>query len=133
MLQCGLFDDSPHTREIIYHFMRLRALRVEADVKLARGEFTIPEAAQYLAQTVPMDEETALDEAASFASNPGQAITYQIGKIQIMKLIADARIQLGDNFSLREIHNFIWLNGNVPIALQEWEYLGNRQQIGGLF
>ena len=27
MLQAGLFDDSPHTREIIYNFMRLRAPR----------------------------------------------------------------------------------------------------------
>src|SRR5208282_5173024 len=34
MLQTGLFDDSPRTREIIYNFMRLRALRVEVDVKL---------------------------------------------------------------------------------------------------
>jgi hypothetical protein len=32
MLQAGLFDDNPHTREIIYNFMRLRALRVEVDV-----------------------------------------------------------------------------------------------------
>ena len=37
MLQAGLFDDSPRTREIIYNFMRLRALRVEVDVKLALG------------------------------------------------------------------------------------------------
>lgn len=41
MLQAGLFDDSPHTREIIYNFMRLRALRVEVDVKLALGQFTL--------------------------------------------------------------------------------------------
>src|ERR1700736_156909 len=39
MLQAGLFDDSPHTREIIYNFMRLRALRVEVDIRLALGEF----------------------------------------------------------------------------------------------
>jgi hypothetical protein len=32
MLQAGLFDDNPHTREIIYNCMRLRALRVEVDV-----------------------------------------------------------------------------------------------------
>src|SRR5205814_2911315 len=38
MLQAGLFDDSPHSREIIYNFMRLRALRVEVDVKLALGQ-----------------------------------------------------------------------------------------------
>src|ERR1035441_8130581 len=41
MLQTGLFDDSPRTREIIYNFMRLRALRVEVDVKLALGLFTM--------------------------------------------------------------------------------------------
>jgi hypothetical protein len=32
MLQAGLFDDNSHTREIIYNFMRLRAVRVEVDV-----------------------------------------------------------------------------------------------------
>src|SRR5438309_7940814 len=47
-LRAGLFDDSPHTREIIYNFMRLRALRVEVDVKLALGEFTLDQAAKYL-------------------------------------------------------------------------------------
>jgi uncharacterized protein (DUF885 family) len=55
MLQAGLFDDSPHTREIIYNFMRLRALRVEVDVKLALGEFTLDQAAKYLQEKVPMD------------------------------------------------------------------------------
>ena len=55
MLQSGLFDDSPHTREIIYNFMRLRALRVEVDVKLALGEFTLEQAAKYLEEKVPMD------------------------------------------------------------------------------
>jgi len=41
MLQAGLFDFSPRSREIIYNFMRLRALRVEIDIKLAIGEFSI--------------------------------------------------------------------------------------------
>ncbi len=80
MLQAGLFDDSPRTREIIYSFMRLRALRVEVDVKLATGEFTLEQAADYLSKTVPMDHGTALGEAAMFSSTPGQAISYQIGK-----------------------------------------------------
>src|SRR6266566_1980293 len=64
MLQAGLFDDSPHTREIIYNFMRLRALRVEVDVKLALGEFTLEQAAKYLQEKVPMDENTARPDAA---------------------------------------------------------------------
>jgi hypothetical protein len=125
MLQAGLFDDSPHTREIIYNFMRLRALRVEVDVKLALGQFTLEQAAKYLQEKVPMDAQTARQEAIAFSTGPGQAITYQIGKLQILKFLADARMQQGDKFNLHAFHDFLWENGNVPIALQEWEYLGN--------
>jgi uncharacterized protein (DUF885 family) len=132
MLQAGLFDDSPHTREIIYNFMRLRALRVEVDVKLALGEFTLNQAAKYLQEKVPMDEETARQEAIAFATGPGQAITYQIGKLQIAKFLAEARIQQGDKFTLRAFHDFVWKNGNVPIALQRWEYLGTNDEIATL-
>lgn len=129
MLQAGLFDDSPRAREIIYNFMRLRALRVEVDVKLATGEFTIPEAAKYLQATVPMDARTALGEAASFAAGPGQAITYEIGKLQILAFLTDARLRQGDRFSLRDFHDLLWRNGNVPIALQRWEMLGLDDEI----
>jgi uncharacterized protein (DUF885 family) len=124
MLQAGLFDDSPHTREIIYNFMRLRALRVEVDVKLALGEFTLEQAAKYLQEKVPMDANTARQEAIAFSTGPGQAITYQIGKLQIMRFLAEARMQQGEKFNLRAFHDFVWKNGNVPIALQRWEYLG---------
>ncbi len=71
-----------------------------------------------------MDEATAVQEARFFAFNPGQAITYQIGKLQIMRFLSDAKIQLGDEFNLREFHDYLMLNGNVPIALLRYEYLG---------
>jgi len=129
MLQNGLFDDSPHTREIIYNFMRLRALRVEVDVKLALGQFSLEEAAKYLEEKVPMDAQTARQEAIAFSTGPGQALTYQIGKLQITKFLADARMQQSDKFNLRAFHDFVWKNGNVPIALQRWEYLGASDEI----
>ncbi len=124
MLQFGLFDNSPRSREIIYNFMRLRALRVEVDVRLALGTFTIAEAADYLARYVPMDRATAEHEAASFATGPGQAITYQIGKIQVLRFLADAKLTQGPSFNLRAFHDYLWKNGNVPIALLRWEHLG---------
>jgi len=124
MLQAGLYDDSPRTREIIYNFARLRALRVEADVKLALGEFTIAQAKDYLQRTVPMDRQTAQSEAADFATAPGLAIGYEIGKLQIERMLADRRLQLGDKFNLRDFHDYVWSNGNVPFTLQRWELLG---------
>jgi Bacterial protein of unknown function (DUF885) len=129
MVQMGLFDDRPRVREILYNFMRLRALRVEVDVKLGLGEFTIDQAAEYLETRVPMDRQTAREEAAFFASSPGQAISYQIGKIQIVKLLADARTREGEGFRLRRFHDFLWKNGNVPLALQRWEYLDDPSDV----
>jgi uncharacterized protein (DUF885 family) len=124
LLQAGLFDFSPRSREIIYSYSRLRALRVEIDIRLAVGDFTIEQAADYLARAVPMDRETALEEAVFFAFNPGQAISYQVGKLQILGFLADASLDQGDDFSLLDFHGFLMQNGNVPIALQRWEYLG---------
>lgn len=129
LLQAGLFDFSPRSREIIYSYARLRALRVEIDIRLAVGDFTIEQAAQYLERAVPMDRETALQEAVFFAFNPGQAITYQVGKLQILAFLADARLDQGVSFSLREFHDYLMLNGNVPIALQRWEFLGREEDI----
>jgi uncharacterized protein (DUF885 family) len=132
LLQAGLFDDSPRTREIIDQFMRLRALRVEVDVQLATGRISIDQAGEILRTTVPMDAATAHHEAAFFASGPGQAISYQIGKLQIVKFLADARRIQGEAFHLRAFHDFVWKNGNVPIALQRWELLGLNDEIAAL-
>ena len=129
MLQAGYFDDSPRTREIIYNYARLRALRVEVDVRLATGDFSIAEAGRYLEQTVPMPRVTAAEEAAFFASSPGQAITYQTGKIQILQMLAEARRIQGSDFNLQDFHDYVWKNGNVPLALQRWEMLGLTDQI----
>jgi uncharacterized protein (DUF885 family) len=79
-----------------------------------------------------MDRETALEEAVFFAFNPGQAISYQVGKLQILRFLADARLDRGENFSLRAFHDYLMQNGNVPIALQRWEYLGRDDDLGRL-
>lgn len=132
LLQAGLFDDSPRSRDIVYSMMRLRALRVEVDVKLALGEFSLDQAANYLAKTVPMDRATARGEAAMFASTPGQAISYQTGKLQILRLIADARLRQAERFRIRDLHDFLFVNGYVPLSLLRWEYLGLRDEVDAL-
>jgi len=124
MLQSGLYDDSPHSREIVYNQARLRALRMIADVKIALGSFTLQQAADFLELNVPMSKANAWQEAVEMIEVPGQKISYQAGKLQILHMLADARLQRGEKFSLRDFHDFVWLNGNVPIALQRWELLG---------
>jgi hypothetical protein len=132
MLVSGLVDDAPHTRTVLCNFMRLRALRVTTDVGLATGALSIEDAAAGLADRVPMDEATAREEAAFFAETPGQALTYQVGKTQLIALIADAVRVRGANLDLRALHDAIWVNGNVPVALLRWELLGLTDELPAL-
>lgn len=127
MLTSGLFDDSPAGAAFIANAMRLRALRVEIDVALALGELTPDEAAGQLARLVPMDEETAWEEAVFFAGNPGQGLSYQAGKLQVLDLLAAAAGD--DGLDLQDFHDRLWREGNVPLVLQRWELLGDRGQL----
>ncbi len=132
MLVSGLVDDAPHTRAVLCNFMRLRALRVIVDVGLATGALPIAGAAGELASRVPMDEATAGEEAAFFAETPGQALSYQVGKTQLIGLIADAARVRGPGLDLRWLHDQVWVNGNVPIALLRWELLGLTDELAAL-
>ena len=129
MLAAGLFADKPHSQTLMYNYARLRALRVIIDVSLATGQMDIETAAEFLAHKVPMDMETAREEAVFFAGFPGQGMTYQIGKTQIIKLLADATRDIGTDFSLRKFHDYLWKNGNLPISLLRYELLGDASDI----
>ena len=129
MLSAGLFDDAPHSQSLIYNFMKLRALRVVIDVSLAIGILNIESATKYLVEKVPMDEVTAREEATFFASCPGQGLTYQIGKTQIITLLADSLRANPHAFDLKEFHDSLWLNGNVPIALQRLSLLRDSTEL----
>jgi hypothetical protein len=132
MLVSGLLDDAPHTRAAICNFMRLRALRVSVDLGLSTGTMSITGAAGELESRVPMDAATAREEAAFFAETPGQALSYQVGKTQLIGLIADATRIRGAGVNLQDLHDQIWLNGNVPIALLRWELLGLTDELAAI-
>jgi hypothetical protein len=129
MLAAGLFDDAPHSKTVMYNFMKLRAMRVIVDVKLATGLIDTETATSYLEKKVPMDHGTAHEEAVFFASSPGQALTYQIGKTQIIKLFSDSIEKQRDKFSMKGFHDYLWYNGNVPLSLLRYEYLDDASEI----
>jgi uncharacterized protein (DUF885 family) len=67
-----------------------------------------------------------------FFTAPGQAIRYQIGKMQILEFLSDARMKQGKQFNLQSFHVYLSKNGNVPLVLPRWEYLGADSQLKSL-
>jgi len=97
---------------------------VIVDVKVALGIFTPDQAIAFLQHNVPMDAADAREEVVEMGELPGQKISYQTGKLQIMQMLQDAQLNQRDNFNVESFHNYMWLNGNLPIALLRWEHLG---------
>ncbi|WBB78057.1 DUF885 family protein [Micromonospora sp. WMMD882] len=125
MLTAGLFADAPASAAVIANFLRLRALRADLDIGLASGAVSIEEAAERLARDVPMDRASAWDEAVMFAGCPGQGLSYLVGKMQILDLLAAG----GGRDGLRAFHDGLWRDGNVPLALFGWEHHGQLAQL----
>lgn len=127
-MQLGYYDERPKSRELIYNFMRLRALRVIVDVKMALGEMTVDEAVAAL-MTIPMDRRIAREEADDFFAAPTGGIVYLTGKLQIERLLAELRQQLGADFDLGRFHNDLVAAAWVPIELTRWEMTGNGENV----
>ena len=107
--------------------MRLRALRVVVDVRLAIGELDIDGAAAAIwRRRSRWTATTAREEAAFFAATPGQAMTYQIGKTQILRLLADAVRAQGRTSTCRPSTTGCGWRATCPLALQRWELLDDR-------
>ena len=41
-------------------------------------------------------------------------------------------LRQGEKFRLRDLHDFLFSNGYVPMSLVRWEYLGLRDEVDAL-
>jgi cytoskeletal protein CcmA (bactofilin family) len=52
-----------------------------------------------------------------------------LAKVVIILGTVKGNVTAKEKFELRAFHDYLWLNGNVPIALLRWEYLGLSDEI----
>lgn len=126
MLQAGLFDDQPRVRELIQIFGIFRAARVPADVWLQTGRMNVQQVVDYWLPRVPyLDENVARVDAEIYLRRPpGYGIGYTIGALQMQRLLADRKRQLGDDFDLRAFHDEFIAIGWLPLSLIRWQMTG---------
>jgi len=73
-----------------------------------------------------MREKTGMTEAEitraieRYVVWPGQATSYKVGQIAILRLWEEAERVLGDRFDLRAFHDVVLGSGALPLELLEW-------------
>lgn len=126
MQHLGIFEERPRTRELIYIFGIFRAARVPADVWLQLNEMTVSEVVDYWIERTPyLDENVARVDAEIYLRRPpGYGLGYTMGMLQMQQLLADRKMQLGDDFVLKEFHDTFMATGRLPMSLIRWEMTG---------
>lgn len=65
------------------------------------------------------DSDITLKEVTRYQSAPGQATSYMVGQLHIMKLRQYAQKRLGKNFNLKDFHFHVLSQGSVPLEFLE--------------
>jgi len=125
-LQAGLFEDLPRVRELIQIFGIFRAARVPADVWLQTRQMNVEQVVDYWLPRVPyLDRNVARVDAEIYLRRPpGYGIGYTIGALQMERLLADRKRQLGDSFNLKAFHDDLMAAGLLPLSLIRWDMTG---------
>ena len=129
------FVRGPRVREWMYSLHIMRAERVYAAVKFADGSLGPDALADHMMKSVPgMEPHVARKhEVWRKYTDPGQVLTYQVGRSQVYELLGERMRQLGDKFSLREFHDQLLATGQIPIALARWEMTGKDDEVRSLW
>jgi hypothetical protein len=129
MMQAGLFNGRPRSRELIYILIAQRAARALGDLRMHANQVTLEQAAEFACANTPrgwlrMDGQLVRGEQHLYLQQPGYGTSYLIGKIQIERLIADRRRQLGADFTMRRFMDELMAAGLIPVSLVRWQVTG---------
>src|SRR6478672_9306471 len=94
----------------------LRLCRLCVSIKVHTQNMSIDEATKFFQDNCYYEQKPARQEALRATFDPGY-LNYTLGKLQILKLRDDYKVQQGDDFSLQKFHNELLSHGMPPIRL----------------
>jgi uncharacterized protein (DUF885 family) len=117
-IEMGLFSD-PYQYFGKLSDEMLRAMRLVVDTGLHAKGWSREQAIQYMKDNSPMAETDIIAEVERYMAIPGQALSYKVGQLTILKLRAEAEEKLGDKFDIKGFHDQILTSGSLPMAVME--------------
>jgi uncharacterized protein (DUF885 family) len=107
-----------------------RACRLVIDTGLHHDGWTRDQAIAYLADHTALSTHEVETEVDRYISWPGQALSYKLGEIAIVRLRAQAEQELGDRFDVKSFHDAVLKQGSVPLPVLEQQiqaYIAQRK------
>ena len=110
-----------------------RAARALSGLRLHSGEYDMEEAVAHAMRWTPRGwlTEGALvrGEQHLYLRQPGYGTSYVVGKLQIEELLAEAALDRGRDFTVRDFFDRFYASGVIPITLARWEMTGEKDPV----
>ncbi len=114
--EVGFYQD-PYSEYGMLENQMWRAVRLVVDTGVHSRHWTRDQMVQYFHDHTAMDDITIQEEVDRYIAWPGQALAYDIGRLKILELRAEARKALGKNFDLRTFHDEVLDSGALPVDI----------------
>jgi uncharacterized protein (DUF885 family) len=103
----------------------VRAGRLVVDTGMHARRWSRQQAVDYLTANTPMPVLEVNTEVDRYIAYPGQALSYMVGRLEILRIRAAAERALGDRFDIRTFHDLVIGGGPLPLnvldqVIAEW-------------
>ena len=122
--EVGFYRD-PYSEYGMLENQMWSAVRLVVDTGVHSKHWTRDQMVQYFHDHTAMDDITIQEEVDRYTAWPGQALAYDMGRLKILELRAEAQKALGKNFDLRAFHDEVLDSGALPLDIlqqrvEEW-------------
>jgi uncharacterized protein (DUF885 family) len=117
--EMGVYKDQPAWALGYIHDALLRSGRLVTDTGLHALRWSREKASQTLADIDGDPLPLAQQEIERYCVTPGQACSYMVGKVTILRLREKAKAALGSKFDIRQFHDTVLLSGSMPLTVLE--------------
>ena len=93
----------------------MRAARLVVDTGMHFYGWSREQALEFAVAHVPMPREFLASEIDRYVVMPGQALSYLTGQLEILRIREEARLRLGEKFSLPAFHAAVLDQGSLPM------------------
>lgn len=115
--EIGMYSDFPTGRIGMLQSFLYRAARIVMDTGMHAKGWSREQSIRYFTDNVGLDPISATSEVERYIVWPGQACSYKIGHNEIVLLREEARRRLGERFDLKQFHDAVLLNGDMPLEV----------------
>ena len=116
--EMGIYE-TPYETFGMLSYQAWRASRLVVDTGIHSKGWTRKQAQDYLRANTALSDHEIETEVDRYISWPGQALSYYLGQMSIIKARRKAETALGEKFDIRHFHDTVLQLGSVPLPVLE--------------